>query len=148
MWNPNIKVINIQSWCKCFSAILWVCWLSALWCNFDCSQWMSQFDSCQLQLVSLTLEHRPARNLKHKMSQTTFDMVWSVTEPSLYTAQVFFLHFSCIFNILAIIKDNMPEMLLYFFIFNIKMATQKNSPVLIQFFFFNAQWYPSCHNTV
>ena len=61
MWKSNIKVINIQSWCKWFSAILWVCWLSPVWCDFDCSQWMSQFDVYQLQLVSLDLGASPSK---------------------------------------------------------------------------------------
>ena len=51
-----------------------------------------------------------------------------------YTAQVFFLYFSYIFNILATIKDNMPEMLLSFFIFSIKMATQKIHQFWYSFF--------------
>ena len=36
------------------------------------SQLMSQFDRYQLQLVYLTMEHSPARNLQHETSQTTF----------------------------------------------------------------------------
>ena len=39
----------------------------------DCSQLMSRFDRYQLQLVYPTVEHRPARNLQHETSQTTFD---------------------------------------------------------------------------
>ena len=54
--------------------IFWVCRLSPTWYNTDCSQFMSRFDRCQLQLVYPTLEHHPARNLQHKTSQTTCDM--------------------------------------------------------------------------
>ena len=46
----------------------------------------------------------------------------------------FFLHFSSIFTFLKIIKYNIPKMLLFSSILNIKMATQKSSPIL---FFLN-----------
>ena len=54
--------------------IFWVCQLSPAWYNVDCSQLMSQFDRYQLQLVYLTMEPRPARNLQHKTLQISFDM--------------------------------------------------------------------------
>ena len=51
--------------------IFWVCWLSSMWCNVDCSQLMLQFDCYQLQLVYQTLEHGLGGNLQHKTLQTT-----------------------------------------------------------------------------
>ena len=48
--------------------------LCPMWCNVGCSQLRSRSDRCQLQLVSPTSEHRPARNLQPETSQTTFDI--------------------------------------------------------------------------
>ena len=103
----------------------WVCWLSPTWHNIDCSQLMCQFDCCQLQLVYLTVECCPARNLQHKASQTSFDL-FSQSQHLLHTLhKSFFLHFSCIFTFLEIIKHNMPKALRIFFYLQIKMATPK-----------------------
>ena len=41
--------------------------------KLHCSQLMSQLDCYQLQLVYLTIEHHPERNLQHETSQTTCD---------------------------------------------------------------------------
>ena len=46
--------------------------LALVWYNIDCSQLMSWFDHCQLQLVYRTVEHHPVRNLQHEISQNTF----------------------------------------------------------------------------
>ena len=54
--------------------IFWICQLSPAWYNVDCSELMSQFVSCQLQLVCLTVEHHLVRNLQDKTLQTTSDM--------------------------------------------------------------------------
>ena len=66
----------------------------------------------------------------------------SVTGLSPYAAQIFFLHFICVFTFLGIIKPNMLKILLIFFL---KMATQKS---LILISFLNVYWYDSCHNTI
>ena len=63
----SLSLITLLIW------IFWACWLSLVWYNIDCSQLMSWFDRYQLQLVYLTVEHRLARNLQHKTSQTSFD---------------------------------------------------------------------------
>ena len=99
-----------KSPCSCFCKIIhfslspitlliWrfsVCWLSPTWCSIDCSQLMSPFDHYQLQLVYPTRKHRPARNLLHEISQTTFD-TFNQLQPLLYTLHksffVFQLHF-------------------------------------------------------
>jgi hypothetical protein len=65
--------------------IFWICQLSPAWYNVDCSELMSQFVSYQLQLVCLTVECRPAKNLHHETSQTTFDIAFS-----LHIAHIFF----------------------------------------------------------
>ena len=44
-----------------------------MWYTIDCFQLMSQFAHYQPQLIYLTVEHRPARNLQHETLQTTFD---------------------------------------------------------------------------
>ena len=88
---------------------------------------MSRFDCYQLQLVYPTTEHHPARNLLHETSQTTFDM-FDQSQHLLHTLHksFFFLHFSCVFTFLEIIKHNMPKMLLFSNILHFgKMATQK-----------------------
>ena len=55
-----------------------------------------------------------------------------------------FLHLSCVFTFLEIIKHNMPKMLLFSSIFNIKMATQKVTK-FDKSVFLNACYYDSCH---
>ena len=62
----SFSLITLLIW------IFWVCWLSPEWYNVDC-QLTSQLDHYQLQLVYPTVEHRPARNLQLKTSQTNFD---------------------------------------------------------------------------
>ena len=85
-----------------------------MWYNVDCSQLMSQFDHYQLQLVYLIMEHRPARSLQNKSSQTTFDKFNQSQHLSTHCTNLF-VRFSCIFTFLEIIKHNMPKMLLFFF---------------------------------
>ena len=70
--------------------IFWVCRLSPVWYNIDCSQLMSQFDRCQLQLVYLTMEHSSSKKPLAWNFTNYFWYVQSVTEPSPYTAQIFF----------------------------------------------------------
>ena len=136
MWNPNIKMINIPGWYTWFSTLdlktwFWVCWLCPMWYNVDYSQLMSRFVCYQLPLVYPTVEHRPARNLQHETSQTTCDM-FDQSQQFLHKLHKAFLCFSCVFSFLELIKHNMPKMLL-FFIFNIKMATQKFSNFILFF---------------
>ena len=102
--------------------IFWVCRLPPMWYNIDCSQVMSWFDRYQLQLIYLTVEQRPARNPQQKTLQTTFD-TFNHSTFSIHSTNLF-LHFSCFFTFLEIIKHNMPKMC-FSSIFNIKMATQK-----------------------
>ena len=104
--------------------IFWVCRLSPAWYKADCSQLKSRFDRYQLQLVNLTTEHCPARNLQHETLETTFDM-FDQSQHRLHILHKSFLCFSCIFTFLEIIKRNMPKMLLFSSIFNIKIVTQK-----------------------
>ena len=76
---------------------------------------MSLFDHHQRHLVYLTVEHHPARNpqqklctplLTHSISHRTFFIHCT----NLF---FFFLHFSCIFTFLEIIKHNTWKMLLF-----------------------------------
>ena len=76
MGTPNIKAIctkMMQTIFQYFTGIFWVCQLSFIWYNVYCSQLMSWFDRYQLQLVYLTVEHHPVRNLQYETSQTNFD---------------------------------------------------------------------------
>ena len=123
----NQRDENNQAGANDFQRLIWifsVCRLSPMWYNVDCSQLMSQFDRYQLQLVYPTMEHRPTRNLQHKTSQTTSDM-FSQSQQLRHTLHKSFLHFSCTFTFLEIIKCNMLKMLLFSSTFNIKMVTQK-----------------------
>ena len=56
-------------------------------------QWlfsMSRFDRCQLQLVYMTVEHRPARNRQYETLQTTVD-IFNQSQHLLHnTAQISF----------------------------------------------------------
>ena len=99
-----------------FILIFLVCQLSPAWYNVDCSQLMSQFDHYQFQHVYPTMEHRPVKNLQHETSQTTFD-TFDQSQHLLHTLHksFFFLHFSCIFTFLEIIKHNMLKILHIFF---------------------------------
>ena len=85
------------------------------WYNVDCSQLMSRFDHYQLHLAYLTVERRPTRNLQHETSQTTFD-TFDQSQHLLHTLykSFFFLHFSCVFTFLEIIKHRMLKMCIFF----------------------------------
>ena len=96
-----------------------------MWYNIDCSQLISQFNCCQLQLVYLTMEHHPARNFQHGTSQIIFD-TFNKSQHLFHTLhRPFFVCFSCVFTFLEIIKHNMSKCCLFSCTFNIKMATQK-----------------------
>ena len=58
--------------------------------------------------------------------------VQSVTAPSPYTAQIFSLHFCCVFTFLETRKHNMPKCCI-FFPSSILKWLHKNSPILINF---------------
>ena len=90
MWNPNIKAIHIPKLVQ----MIFTAWFGYFeyvgelprWYTIDCSHLMSQFDRCQLQLVYLTMEHRPARNLQHETLQTVFD-IFNQSQYRLHTLQ-------------------------------------------------------------
>ena len=92
--------------------IFWVCQLSLVWYNVNCSQSLSSFDHYQLQLVYLTTEHCPVRNFQHETLQTTF--TGSVTVPSQYTAKTFYCISVAFLMFLKIIKHNKPKMFVFF----------------------------------
>ena len=72
---------------------------------------MSQFDRYQLQLVYLTMEHHPARNLQHETLQTTFDTF----DQSQHLLHMLHKYVFCVSTFLEIIKHNMPKMVLISF---------------------------------
>ena len=115
----------------------WVCLLSLVWYNIDCSQLKFWCHCHQFQLVYQTVDYRPVRNLQHETLQTTFDM-FVQSQHILYKLykylSVLFLCFSCFFTFLEtlIIKQNMLKILLFSSIFSIQMA-HKNPPILIFF---------------
>ena len=106
--------------------LFWVCQISLSWYNIDYFQcfdlitinfnWCAWVGSIIQQEISSMKLHKPL--LTHSVNH--FSIHFSI--PSPYTAQIFFLHFCCIFTLLEIIQHNM---LLFSSIFNIKMATQK-----------------------
>ena len=113
--------------------MFWVCWLFPTWYEVDCSQLVSWFDSYQLQLVYLTVENHPTRNLQHEIPKTAFDTSISHSTFSIHCADLFmFLLFSCIFTILEIIRHTILKM--YFFLpSSVLKWLHENSPVLIFF---------------
>ena len=108
------KLLAKLNWPKWFSVLDFDIRLSLARCNVDCSQLMSWSNCYQLQLVYPTLEHCPVKNLQHE----TVNHFWHAQHKS-------FLHFSCIFMFLVAIKRNLPKMLLFSSLLNIKMTTQK-----------------------
>ena len=127
MWNPNIKVIHITKLVQMiFNA--WFGYFQYVDClprgvTLILLNLLFWFDRYQLQLVYPTVQHRPARNLQHKASQTTFDM-FDQSQHLLHTLHKSFLCFTCVFTFLEIIKHNMLKML-FSPIFSIKMTIQK-----------------------
>ena len=106
---------------------------------------MSQFDRYQLQLYQ-TMGHRPARNLQHETSQTTF-VTFDQSQCLLHTLhRSFILHSSCVFTFLEILKHNTMKMFHFSSILNIKMAAQKFTN--FDKFLKNVCWYDSCHNNI
>lgn len=77
-----------------FQHLIWifcVCQLSPMWYNIDCSQLMSQFDHYHFRLVSATMEHHAVRKNPGQNFTNHSWHFWSVTVPSQYTAEIFFL---------------------------------------------------------
>ena len=105
------------------------CCLPPMWYNVDYSQLMSRFDCYQLQLVYLTLECCPARNLQHKILQTTSDMVLQ-SQHLLHTCTSHLLRFTFVFTFLKIIKHNI---LGFFLPSSILKWLHNNSPILVSF---------------
>ena len=144
MWNWNIKAINIMSGANDFQHLVWVFWVCQLytvWYNSACSQLISQFDHHQHQLAYPTVAYCPVRNLQLKTLQTAFHTFHQSQHLPTHCTHLF-LHFSCVFTFLEIIKHMMPRMLL-FFIFNIKIAIQKFTNFDV---FLKACWCDSSHN--
>ena len=87
--------------------------LSSAWCNAYFSQLMSQFDHYQLQLVYPTVEQiqreiSSTKLLKPLLTHSVSHSPFSILCTNLF---FFFLHFSCIFSFLEIIRHNMLNML-------------------------------------
>ena len=128
MWNPNIKAIHItklvqmifKAWFGYFECIFYLprgmmlivlnyCFdLIAVNFNWSTQLWsIIQWEICSTKLL------KPL--LTRSISPSTF---------SIHCTNLF-LRFSYVFTFLEIIKHNMPKMLLFSSIFNVKMATQK-----------------------
>ena len=129
MWNPNIKAINItklvqmifSAWFGYFEYVGYLPRRIML-IVLNVSIWLLSTSTSLPNHGASSSEKSPARNFANHVWH-----VWSVTAPSPHTAQIFFfLHFSCVFTFLEIIKHNMPKMLLFSNILHFgKMATQK-----------------------
>ena len=99
------------------TSLIWVFWVrqpSPAWQYVDGCQLLSGFGRYQLQLVYLTVEHRPGRDLQHKTLLTR-----SISH------NTFSIHCTNHFLCFEMVKHNMLKMLIISSIFNIKMATQK-----------------------
>ena len=94
--------------------IFWVWSLSPVWCIVDCSQLMSQFDCYRLQLVYPTMEQCPRRNLRQKISQTTFDR-FDRSQHLLHNCTILFcLSLSCIFTFLEMMRNMLKRLHIFF----------------------------------
>ena len=132
MWNPDIKTINItklvqmifSTWFGYFEYVNCPMWYNAdvfnlIAISFNWSTWL--WSIIQPEIFNMKL-CEPL--LLHSVSHSTF--------PRHYTN--LFLHFTCIFTFLEIIKHNMLRVLLFFLPFSILKLLHKNS--LIWCFFF------------
>ena len=118
-----------------FQCLIWIfrlCRLSPAWHNVDCSQLMSRFDRYQLQLVYATVEHRPARNLQHKTSQTTFN-TFDQSQHLLHTLHKSFFAFQLHFYLSWNNKAQYAENIASFLPSSILKWLHKSSPILIFF---------------
>ena len=133
MWRPNIKAVKMT---KLVHVMLQtdfdiLSMLPPTQHNVDCSQLMSCFDRYQLQLTYPTVKHRPARNLQHKILQTTSNMFLQ-SQHLLHTLhKSFFFCFIFVFTFLEIIKHNMLQ---FFLPSSILKRLHNNSPILVKFF--------------
>ena len=98
------KQWTYPSWCKWFSTRFWVCCLSPMGYNIACFPWMSQFNCYHLQLVYLTMEHHPLRNLWHKTVQTTLETFDESQHLCTMHSIFFFLPYICSFIFLEKMK--------------------------------------------
>ena len=73
--------------------------------HIGCSQLMLWFVLYQLQLVYLTVEHCPARNLQQETLQITFD-TFNQSQHFLHTLRKSFVRFSWVFTFLEVMKCN------------------------------------------
>ena len=144
MWNPYIKVIHItklvqmmvKTWFVYFEYVSYLsCGITLIvfnYCfdliaiNFNWSTW--PWSIVQREISSAKL---------HKSLLTC-----SICHSAFLHCTNLFVCFSCVFTLLEIMKHNMPKMLPFSSIFNIKMSTK-----IHQFwcFFLHACWYDSCH---
>ena len=106
---------------------LLLCWHEIMAChNIDFSQLMSQFDYYQIQLFYLTMEHYLAENLQHETSPISFN-TWDQFEHISVHGTNHFFFFWHSFVLLPFLnnKTSYAKVLLFSFIFTIKMATEK-----------------------
>ena len=97
----------------------------------DCSQWMSQFDCYQLQLVYPMVKHHSVRNLHQETSQTTFD-TFNHSRNLLHTLQKSFFTFQLCFYLSWRDKASYAKNV-YFLSSSILKWLHKNSPILMFF---------------
>ena len=112
---------------QCLIWIIWVHQLSPLSYNAGCPQLISGFDHYHLQLINLTGEHHPTRNLQRETSKTTFGM-FDVLQYLLHTLHKSYFVFKrvvCFFNLSWNIKHDMLKMLLFIFHLKQQNTTKK-----------------------
>ena len=101
-------------------------------------------DFNHLQLVYLTMEHCPARNLHHETLQTIFDM-FNPPQHLLSTLCQSFSVFLLCFYLYEMIKHNMLKMCIFF---NIQYSKLKGYTKIHQVWWvFYAHWYDGYQNT-
>ena len=102
------------------------CWLFSI----NVSIWSQPTSTGLPNCGTSSSEKSPIQNFANY-----FWHIWSLTAPSPYTAEIFFVCFSCVFTFLKIIKHNTPKMLRYLLPSSILKWLHKNSTILISFFF-------------
>ena len=129
MWNPNIKAIHITKLVQ----MIFNAW-------FGYSEYVGDLPSAitlivvsycfDLISINLNWSTRLWSIVQWEISSTKLRKPLGTHSISQRTLSIhctnLFLCFSCVFTFLEIIKHNMPKMLLFSSIFNIKMTTQKN----------------------
>ena len=108
---------------QCLIWIFWVCRLSPTLYNIDRSQCLNL-----IAINSTGLPNCGASSSERFAAQNFANHFWHVrVSHSTFSTHCtnLFLRFSCVFTFLEIIKHNMPKMLFFSSIFNIKMATEK-----------------------